>query len=487
MPIIRSSDTVLTSAVKRAGAGIRSQFHSRQLTAGVHAASLLGQSAGPGSSDSRSDPDLATGPGRWAAGRFTRFGKATLTTTVRSGTALAVRGVKSLYRYRSKAQASGAINQARHSGRRIVRSSKAGRQAGKTGIRLTRVAVRGIAHVIRGVGLGLKAVASLGQLGFLTIVMGLLLLVVVLLPGFAVSTDQDTDSLLGASGVAGFVGDDYPWRTLVRDSRGQATGYYNEMNPHTAYAYGNCTDFVFWRVNRDMGRTDPNNWYWTWGTLTPHGGDGGSWGLPGNMPGWTVVMRTSAARPGDIISYRPGVLGHSAAHGHVGYISKVNPDGSLFIENYGLAQYYTTTESAVLLNPLIAAGAVTIRHSTVLDKYLAAHPQSDVGGTVNGSDIQAVKNMGRRMMAAYGWSSSIEFSCLDRLWMQESGWRWDAENPSSGAYGIPQSLPASKLAAAGSDWKTNPVTQIRWGLAYIKGRYGSPCGAWDHEIAHNWY
>ena len=71
--------------------------------------------------------------------------------------------------------------------------------------------------------------------------------------------------------------------------------------------------------------------------------------------------------------------------------------------------------------------------------------------------------------------------------MQESSWRADALNPDSGAYGIPQALPATKLASAGPDWRTNGNTQIDWGLSYIQDRYGSPCGAWSHEVAHNWY
>ncbi|MBS1906001.1 MAG: hypothetical protein JST33_05410 [Actinobacteria bacterium] len=86
----------------------------------------------------------------------------------------------------------------------------------------------------------------------------------------------------------------------------------------------------------------------------------------------------------------------------------------------------------------------------------------------------------------YGWGQD-QFPCLYRLWMQESSWRADALNPDSGAYGIPQALPASKLAAAGADWRTNGNTQIDWGLNYIQNRYGSPCGAWAHEVANNWY
>ena len=73
-----------------------------------------------------------------------------------------------------------------------------------------------------------------------------------------------------------------------------------------------------------------------------------------------------------------------------------------------------------------------------------------------------------------------EFGCLERLWDHESGWNHLAENPNSGAYGIPQALPGRKMASAGADWQINAATQIKWGLGYIKGRYDSPCGAWSY-------
>ena len=85
-----------------------------------------------------------------------------------------------------------------------------------------------------------------------------------------------------------------------------------------------------------------------------------------------------------------------------------------------------------------------------------------------------------------GWEQS-EFGCLVALWNKESGWNHVAMNRSSGAYGIPQALPGEKMASAGADWATNPETQIRWGLGYIEGRYGSPCAAWGHSQAKNWY
>jgi hypothetical protein len=74
-----------------------------------------------------------------------------------------------------------------------------------------------------------------------------------------------------------------------------------------------------------------------------------------------------------------------------------------------------------------------------------------------------------------------QFPCLNKLWNKESGWNAHAENKGSGAYGIPQALPGSKMGTVASDWKTNPATQIKWGLGYIKGRYNSPCGAWQHS------
>lgn len=89
------------------------------------------------------------------------------------------------------------------------------------------------------------------------------------------------------------------------------------------------------------------------------------------------------------------------------------------------------------------------------------------------------------LLPSFGFDTS-EMSALDPLWEHESGWDSTAEN-SSGAYGIPQALPGSKMSVAGSDWRTNPATQIRWGLGYIKDRYGSPSAAWSSWQANGWY
>jgi len=97
-----------------------------------------------------------------------------------------------------------------------------------------------------------------------------------------------------------------------------------------------------------------------------------------------------------------------------------------------------------------------------------------------------VKAIAYGKMSGFGWGLE-QYSCLVKLWERESNWRVNAYNASSGAYGIPQSLPGSKMATAGPDWLTNPETQINWGLGYIKSRYGSPCGALSHSDSHNWY
>jgi uncharacterized membrane protein len=91
------------------------------------------------------------------------------------------------------------------------------------------------------------------------------------------------------------------------------------------------------------------------------------------------------------------------------------------------------------------------------------------------------------MMASFGFAPATYFGCLLDLWNRESGWVYDAENPASGAYGIPQALPGSKMASAGADWQTNPATQIKWGLGYIKEIYGNPCNAWAFEEANGYY
>lgn len=98
------------------------------------------------------------------------------------------------------------------------------------------------------------------------------------------------------------------------------------------------------------------------------------------------------------------------------------------------------------------------------------------------------KGAARAIMGDYGFGPA-QWGCLERLWIGESNWNYKAQNRSSGAYGIPQSLPGSKMGSIASDWRTNPVTQIKWGLQYIKNSYGTPCNAlsfWNSKSPH-WY
>jgi hypothetical protein len=135
-----------------------------------------------------------------------------------------------------------------------------------------------------------------------------------------------------------------------------------------------------------------------------------------------------------------------------------------------------------------AARQAAARHAAATQSASAAQPShtqavvTQQAAEPSGSPQQVAE----QMLHHFGWSGS-QFSCLEPLWERESGWDVTAENPSSGAYGIPQALSGSLMSSSGPDWKTDAATQIRWGLTYIQGRYSSPCGAWAHEEADGWY
>lgn len=114
---------------------------------------------------------------------------------------------------------------------------------------------------------------------------------------------------------------------------------------------------------------------------------------------------------------------------------------------------------------------------------------STAGRAISGSeDLSSAdpRTLTQALMPQYGMSPS-QFGCIDQIWTQESNWNVHADNPNSSAYGIPQALPGSKMSSAGPDWANNAETQIRWGLGYIKARYGSPCSAAAFKSAHGWY
>jgi hypothetical protein len=126
---------------------------------------------------------------------------------------------------------------------------------------------------------------------------------------------------------------------------------------------------------------------------------------------------------------------------------------------------------------------------TAVDPVKKAALDQDQGGQVTATEdltSRDPRTVARAMLPEFGFGSD-QFSCLDSIYVNESGWNVHADNPSSSAYGIPQALPGSKMSSAGSDWQDNPATQIRWGLGYIKARYGTPCNAWGFKQAHGWY
>ena len=152
------------------------------------------------------------------------------------------------------------------------------------------------------------------------------------------------------------------------------------------------------------------------------------------------------------------------------------------------------TERQELIAMTAAAGTLT----SVTKPKLASPGQAAIndpsasssGGTAPilaaPPDPTGAEAIAESIMGSFGFPPQTYYSCLYDLWERESSWNVYAENP-SGAYGIPQALPGSKMASAGADWQTDPATQIRWGLGYIKGEYGNPCEAWNFEEANGYY
>ena len=198
---------------------------------------------------------------------------------------------------------------------------------------------------------------------------------------------------------------------------------------------------------------------------------------------------------------------------HVDTLSPAQRLVSFDTTRYGLAQRQTSYESAAA-NAAVAkaaaqkaAAAKAAAAKAAAAKAAAAKAAAQQAAQQQAAQQQATQQqaaqqttaqpatsapsgspqqIAEQMLSQFGWSSS-QFSCLQPLWALESGWNIYASNPSSGAYGIPQALPGSKMASAGPDWQGDAATQIRWGLTYIQGTYGSPCAAWSHEEADGWY
>ena len=232
---------------------------------------------------------------------------------------------------------------------------------------------------------------------------------------------------------------------------------------------------------------------------------------PGRYPGLgtafvrPVVFSRALRRPLASAAAVLAVAGASAA----GYASAAKPHTaaiSFTASPAAVAQAAELSDDQIDTNAALAdarragvqrASALTQRQKVADDAKAAAFSRARKVAAERAAREQARQGIldraqsnpravGRLLVADKGWSAE-QFGCLESLWNKESGWRWNADNPTSDAYGIPQSLPGSKMASAGSDWATNPVTQITWGLKYISNRYGTPCSAWAKSRASNWY
>ncbi|GAB3856358.1 hypothetical protein GCM10028801_13390 [Nocardioides maradonensis] len=179
------------------------------------------------------------------------------------------------------------------------------------------------------------------------------------------------------------------------------------------------------------------------------------------------------------VSVGAGMLGKDA-----GAQGAADLSGSLVAEGSTLSTTSTTGAAPVVRAPELSRSdarptADPSKLAAVVDDKPAAITESRTLSQADPHDIA------KALLAQFGFSSS-QYGCLESLWNRESGWNVHAANP-SGAYGIPQSLPGSKMASAGPDWQNDAATQIKWGLGYIQDRYGSPCGAWGHSQATGWY
>jgi hypothetical protein len=196
-----------------------------------------------------------------------------------------------------------------------------------------------------------------------------------------------------------------------------------------------------------------------------------------------------------------------AALGGAAYLVKVRPWSPGSSAAVAAMAAVPTSHTMALLQQrrtqLIAMSAASRTLSQVGHPKLASRQPSNLpgapaaGGASSSSPAAAgppvappnpgtAQSIAYNVMSSFGFNPRTYFSCLNNIWTRESGWVYNAQNP-SGAYGIPQALPGSKMASAGPDWQTNPATQIRWGLGYIKSMYGDPCSAWAFWQAHGYY
>ena len=161
------------------------------------------------------------------------------------------------------------------------------------------------------------------------------------------------------------------------------------------------------------------------------------------------------------------------------------PGDYLYMQSDGNLVIYASNGTAIWSSATNQYSAyLQLQDDSNLVVYQGATPLWAMSWVHDAGGAQAFSQV---LFVHYGWSVASQYNCLSSLWSSESGWSWNATNPSSGAYGIPQALPGSKMASSGTDWHDSGLTQVHWGEDYIAGRYGNPCGAWSHFQTYGWY
>ena len=150
-------------------------------------------------------------------------------------------------------------------------------------------------------------------------------------------------------------------------------------------------------------------------------------------------------------------------------------------------EVYLTSKTDPEIAPIEAALFTELSSSATVSASAMSLVSSASASVELARDPDGAREVAKSLMEEkYGWGNK-QYACLDDLWIKESNWNYRASNKRTGAHGIPQALPATKMDSAGTDWRTNPVTQISWGLRYIDVRYDTPCKAWAKFKRSNWY
>lgn len=285
-------------------------------------------------------------------------------------------------------------------------------------------------------------------------------------------------SASSAQAVSGSTGSTNVVGMSEKDAEAWFNGQQGPNNYCATYAYGQCTWWTCMRAKK-LG----------WKNVGQYWGNGQDWARSGAAAGYKTT--TDAPVAGSIISWPAGVQDSDPTYGHVGIVESVDTAKGTITTSEKGAGYKVYSRTMPIRN----GGTYVLPNDklTGMGASGSSGTEQCVTGDDSTSDVSGdkasaadAKKIARRKLKDFGWDDS-QFDCLDKLWTRESGWQWNATNPSSGAYGIPQSLPGSKMASAGQDWKTNAATQVKWGLGYIQQRYQSPCGAWAHSEATGWY